>query len=143
MSIKLYVLISSLFAIPPLAVSQEISEHQWKNRVLLIFGENPDSHDFRKQISSLTTESKALEERKLMIYQILPNKYNAGIMNTGWIQSSELYGQFMEAKSSFQIILVGLDGTIKLRKSKPVTPTFLFAQIDAMPMRRRELRRKE
>ena len=39
----------------------------------------------------------------------------------------------------FQIILIGKDGEIKLRRPHPITAEDLNRQIDRMPMRRREM----
>ncbi len=59
------------------------------------------------------------------------------------------YGQVSAARKRFQIeagrftaILVGKDGTVKHRAHTPVTPENLYALIDAMPMRRREMRER-
>ncbi len=41
---------------------------------------------------------------------------------------------------SFSIILVGKDGGEKLRRTTPLPPDELFALVDAMPMRRAEMR---
>ena len=42
----------------------------------------------------------------------------------------------------FAAVLVGKDGTVKLRSDKPVEPDGLYALIDEMPMRRREMRER-
>jgi len=41
---------------------------------------------------------------------------------------------------TFSIVLIGKDGGEKLRRTKPLTPAELFALVDAMPMRRAEMR---
>lgn len=50
--------------------------------------------------------------------------------------------RFGVAAGDFVAILVGLDGTEKARWSEPVDPAELFALIDAMPMRQREMRER-
>ena len=45
----------------------------------------------------------------------------------------------MEA-GAFAAVLVGKDGGEKFRSEGPVSPEVLFEIIDAMPMRRREMR---
>ncbi len=40
----------------------------------------------------------------------------------------------------FAAVLVGKDGTVKHRFDKPVEPDEIYALIDEMPMRRREMR---
>jgi hypothetical protein len=40
----------------------------------------------------------------------------------------------------FGVALVGKDGSVALRQGQPITTRTLFAAIDAMPMRREEMR---
>lgn len=48
--------------------------------------------------------------------------------------------RFGVESGTFAALLVGKDGTVKNRSSEPVGPGGIFALVDAMPMRRRELR---
>jgi hypothetical protein len=50
--------------------------------------------------------------------------------------------RFGVARSDFTVILVGKDGGEKLRDSKPLTYARLQATIDAMPMRRQEMKER-
>ncbi len=43
----------------------------------------------------------------------------------------------------FAVVLVGKDGGEKARWSGPVSEREVFARVDAMPMRRREMREKK
>jgi len=45
--------------------------------------------------------------------------------------------------NTFGVALVGKDGFEALRQAEPITMNALFAAIDAMPMRRRELERRK
>ena len=42
---------------------------------------------------------------------------------------------------TFRVVLVGKDGGAKLASDAPIPPSRLFGTIDAMPMRRQEMRR--
>jgi len=44
--------------------------------------------------------------------------------------------------AAFSVVLIGKDGGEKLRRDRPVPPEELFALVDAMPMRREEIRRR-
>lgn len=44
---------------------------------------------------------------------------------------------------SFYVVLVGKDGGEKLRRATPLSPEELFAIVDAMPMRRAEMRERK
>ena len=43
-------------------------------------------------------------------------------------------------RPAFEVVLVGKDGGEKLRSAVPIEPERLFETIDAMPMRRQEMR---
>ena len=43
---------------------------------------------------------------------------------------------------TFAALLVGKDGAVKHRSAEPVEPGELYALVDAMPMRRREMRER-
>lgn len=51
-------------------------------------------------------------------------------------------GDFGVEDGRFAAVLVGRDGGVKFRSGEPVPATDLFARIDTMPMRRREMREK-
>jgi hypothetical protein len=43
----------------------------------------------------------------------------------------------------FQVFLVGKDGHTAISSDKPLSADYLFARVDAMPMRRDEMRRAQ
>lgn len=129
------------------ASSQDLKKHQWKNRVILIVSQNEDSKTYNQQIAQLSRLPKELKERKILVYEILPERYR--IMNYlnkekkgKWISSSLLYGQYGNKQEVFKVILIGLDGGVKLNSSNVLMPSELFATIDSMPMRRAEMENK-
>jgi hypothetical protein len=44
---------------------------------------------------------------------------------------------------TFQVVLIGKDGGVKLRSSEPVSMKDLFGLIDSMPMRQQEMESKK
>jgi hypothetical protein len=48
--------------------------------------------------------------------------------------------QIQFGTKSFSVVLIGKDGGEKLRRAIPLSPEELFAVVDAMPMRRAEMR---
>ena len=58
------------------------------------------------------------------------------------LQANARYGleERFQPSSRFTVVLVGKDGTAKLREKRAVSSDDLFALIDAMPMRQREMR---
>ena len=119
------------------AYGQNIEKHQWKKRVLLIT--SVDKKGIDKQVEMLDNERDGLRERKLIVYKILPSKYTKGIANEYWNKNEELFDQVKKNRSNFEVILIGLDGGVKLRQTKYLTAKKLFTIIDGMPMRRAEM----
>ena len=86
-------------------------------------------------------EKVGLKERKLKIYQFAEGDFKYGFFDS-WKKSTLNIKRFFEKEESFKIVLIGLDGGIKLKQNTILTPEKLFAIIDGMPMRKRELKNK-
>lgn len=82
----------------------------------------------------LKDHGPALEDRDLLVeffFEDGPEGSSAG------------RGRLRVEDGSFAAVLVGRDGGEKRRWAEPVVPEGLFEIIDAMPMRRREMREKD
>ncbi len=124
--------------------AQDLSSHQWKDRLIIIQSNDPSSQLFKNQILELKNQQKGLEERRLKVYQFLPGKYKRGIgTDTKWENSEKVSKKLLEKDSEFEIILMGLDGGVKLRKNELLKSNEIFGVIDQMPMRQSEMRRKK
>lgn len=105
---------------------QEIKQYQWKNRLVILVGDESDSK-LKKQKAFLTKSARGLNERDILI-----------------IQADEAAREELNLKPSFSgLLLMGKDGGVKLKSSFIVEPEELFALIDRMPMRRAEILRKK
>ncbi|MEL6128616.1 MAG: DUF4174 domain-containing protein [Cyanobacteria bacterium J06628_4] len=123
------------------SVSALMEDYQWQNRVLLVFAPDSDDVQLAEQIANLSGMGAGLSARDLVVWQLV--KGEAASMN-GEVDASLLsqpfYDYFSVKDTDFTVILLGKDGTSKLRQTQPVTSNRLFAVIDAMPMRQREMR---
>ncbi len=63
--------------------------------------------------------------------------------DNSWVLDSKLYTKYNSNARDFKIMLIGLDGGVKLEQHKVLTSKELFSTIDSMPMRSSELRNKE
>jgi hypothetical protein len=118
-----------------------LSDLQWKNRVLLIF---PSGDDTRNIEFELTGEiSEALEDRDLIYFYMGDTiNTNSGFSFSGDYQK-KLKQQFQKGSNQHMYVLIGKDGSAKLRKeNNKIDWQGLFATIDAMPMRIREMKNK-
>lgn len=108
------------------ASAQKLSDFRWENRVVLVFGDSQNKQLLTKQKEAFDAQKKGLEERDLKVF-VNP-------------ETKEM--QKLRNKTGFEVILIGKDGGVKKRKAELMTTEELFGIIDAMPMRRSEMRRK-
>lgn len=124
--------------------AQDLSKHQWKDRVLIIKTHDLNDSTYQHQIGELKNYNAELEERKLFMYQIIDDQYKKGLSpDSTWNKIKTINDKFIVLNSKFEIILIGLDGSVKLRQNKYLAPHQLFGKIDSMPMRRQELKNKQ
>ena len=79
----------------------------------------------------------------MLVYHVQATEYKTGFGNENWKRSTQLYNRFKKSDSGFEILLLGLDGGVKLRQDELLTVKKLYAKIDAMPMRQREIESKQ
>ena len=103
-----------------------LAGHRWQDRVVLLLAA-PDDPALAEQQRRLDDAAAAMAERDVVV--LVPDRDDA----TGLRQRFGL-------DDGFAVLLLGKDGGVKLQARQPVAATELIALIDAMPMRRRELR---
>jgi hypothetical protein len=106
---------------------------------VIILSNDKDSEIFQKQLKELDSDHEGLKERKLIVYKILPEGQKITYHDGTWIYNSEMYRQYTNKNEYFKVVLIGLDGGIKLNQNKLLTIEELFSKIDVMPMRRSEI----
>jgi hypothetical protein len=129
-------LLMSVLAVSAAATSAEaaddpLARHRWRDRVLVVVA--PDAEDARLagQRRIVRDAGRGFGERDLAIVE--------GVGGT--VRADALRRRFGLDRGSFAAILVGKDGGEKLRSSSALPAERLFETIDAMPMRRDEMRR--
>lgn len=124
-------------------LSQSLEKHLWKDRVLLIIADSYDYLLVQQQLQELSSNRRSLEERKLVIYQVTPTSYRFGITDDETNKNQILYKNYNPSKDPFIILLLGLDGGVKMSSNKLLSSKQIFKHIDQMPMRIQELRSKK
>ncbi len=119
---------------------QNLQQHRWQNRLLIIVDHSKKSDKRLKQSALLKKEKAGLLERKLLVYHFTKEEYQKGVTtDKNWLPVQHKLN-FLPKNNSFSIYLIGLDGGIKMGKNEIVEPATIFALIDGMPMRRAELK---
>jgi hypothetical protein len=140
----LILLLFSLFLMMEFQLNaQHFSQHQWQDRVILIHTADVDEDRWKNQLAILAADPAGLAERKLVVYQIRKGYSRKGTKLQGdWTKmESPAYPPGITTQG-FEIVLIGLDGGVKLRQSELLSLAELYALIDGMPMRRAEIRRQ-
>ena len=123
------------------SLGQNMEKHLWENRVLLIYSIDEKSQKLENQLTILTEHKKKLLERKIVVYSFTEKRYSFNFKNK-WENSEILYSKFNPKNEAFRVILIGLDGKIKLEQPTILSTEKLFTIIDRMPIRKREIRNK-
>ena len=113
---------------------------RWSRRLLVLTAEGSEA---AAQRSLVAAEQEGLEERDLTVFVVGAEvEHVAGRRTTDLLPPATAFRQrFGLPDRGFQVVLIGKDGGVKLRRDEPLAPTDLWAVIDAMPMRMREMRR--
>lgn len=136
-------ILSCLFMSISTNQAQDLSKHTWNQRILILTSDQIDNSLYLQQVEELANKHNELEERKLVVYHVFPQKVLTGIQPpTATFATSSLYKRFKNRNTPYSITLIGLDGGIKLQQSKLLLCKDLFGLIDGMPMRRAEIRKK-
>lgn len=121
---------------------------RWKHRPLLIFAPSREDPRYGEQVEKIRGHLDGIEERDMVLLHLFEEEGLLATPEGGEYQVTELdrgairnlRSRYEAREGAFFLILVGKDGGSKLDSSKPVEPETLFERIDAMPMRRREMR---
>ncbi|ACA18797.1 conserved hypothetical protein; putative secreted protein [Methylobacterium sp. 4-46] len=116
---------------PTPAAGSPLDRYRWKAR-LLVVAATPDDPRVAAQRRVLARHEAGAAERNLVLVEAV----GAGPQAAAIRRALALPAQ------EFRAVLVGKDGTAKLRAAAPIPAETLFATIDAMPMRRDEAGRR-
>ena len=125
------------------ALSMDLNQFQWENRLLFIFFFFLGDSLFQALQSEISTQPDEISERDLVVFKIFETgpSYQQNIQ-IDTRTAAAIRTKFAAPPGQFTCILVGKDGGIKLRQDSQVKLEKVFNLIDAMPMRREEMRQK-
>lgn len=129
----------TLFAATPGLSMESLSQFEWKNRVLVLFGES-DNEKLRKQLDTLADQKPELTDRDMVVLHVEGNEVRTIFGDSAKLNARGLSAEAKAPAGQFEAILVGKDGGIKLRSENVVSTAELFDLVDRMPMRQAEQR---
>ena len=121
---------------------RSMDDFLWKNRPLLVFVPAANDTVLSEQRSALASQRNDLVERDVVVIEIIGSDVWIGTGDAPSLNPAELRARYGVDESESVVLLVGKDGGVKMRQSSALSAQALFAEIDAMPMRRREMRER-
>ena len=112
------------------ADADPLALYRWNARILVVFAPNEGDPQLARQKDLLVGVGHGVAERDLVVLEAIGSSSEA----------DRLRRKLGVPDGEFRAVLVGKDGGAKLTDTAPIAPDRLFATIDAMPMRRQEMR---
>ncbi|MEO1330680.1 MAG: DUF4174 domain-containing protein [Pseudomonadota bacterium] len=133
--------IAAFSAAPLPAAAGPLSEYVWSHRPLLLFADAADAPALLRQREILAPHRDGLRDRAVPVIIVSGDRVEIDGAPSE-ISADRLRQRYDAPMGGFSAVLIGKDSGVKLTRTEPVSADALFALIDAMPMRRRELRER-
>lgn len=115
-----------------LAAEDPLASHRWRDRLLVVAAADARDPLLAEQKRLYRAVRSGMRERDLVLVEAVGPGAEAAAMRA----------RLGIADGAFAAVLVGKDGGAKLRSDAPIPSARLFETVDAMPMRRDEMRRR-
>jgi hypothetical protein len=125
------------------AAGASLDTYRGSERPLLIFTPSEEDPRLSAQTTALAQAAAGLTERDMVVLIVGPRRIFATFGRPApEAEAKPLRRRFAVADDVFRVHLVGKDGGVKLTADAPLSAADVFAVIDAMPMRQREMRER-
>ena len=137
--------------VPCCSAQQTLSTLVDRNRVLLLFAPTALDGRYCQQLDAFEHHEADLRNRDVVVIPLIqqagPRNLSPALrtLQPPRISDDEqltIRRRFHIAATEFAVILLGKDGGEKLRSTTPITIARLNRTIDAMPMRKEEMRKR-
>ena len=132
-------LLPSALGLSTLVRADVLEAYRWQNRLVVVAAPSPSDPLLGRQKAQAAKDASGWEDHKLRLLEVVAG----AVKDNGVVLAAEgdrILDRLRLDRERFSVVLVGLDGTVKLRQEIPISNRQLFSLIDAMPMRREELR---
>jgi hypothetical protein len=119
-----------------------LEKYRWEHRLLLVFAPDEDGALYRWQQEMLRVAEHGLTERDIVVVFIVRDAVSTNWEPASPAAAGDLRDAYGVMPQEFRVVLIGKDGGVKLRQADPIAAADLFALIDSMPVRQREMRER-
>ncbi len=135
--------IALLFIASKQVPAYDLTQHEWRHRLLFLIAPRADDPDLVAQQHNTEQRRDALLDRDIRLFQLLPDQGFFGETALSAETVRALRQKLDVTAADRLVILIGKDGGIKRRAELDTDLREVLLQIDAMPMRRDEMRAKK
>lgn len=122
------------------AVAAELSDYRWEYRPLLLFSPTDSDPRLAETLNRIEASRCDFLDRDMVLGVVVTegkSTLDGQVINAD--EAQELARQYAIGKNAFSILLIGKDGAEKLRVNQVPDLQAIYAVIDGMPMRSREM----
>jgi hypothetical protein len=119
----------------------DLKNYVWRKRVLLVLAPNAENELYKQQLRAIKRDKKDFEDRDLIVISLfVASGLDENNKTISIEKVSALRKKYKISDTEFRAILIGKDGGKKESREKPFDNPQLFKIIDAMPMRKDEIK---
>ena len=136
----LIVLAAGAALMPARAVAAELDDYHWVGRPLLVFAPTDSDPRLVETVRRIEASRCDFADRDMVLGLIVTDgtsTLDGEVVDTS--QAQQLLSEFGIGAKSFSVVLIGKDGGEKLRVNDVPDLAAIYAVIDGMPMRGREM----
>ena len=116
--------------------------YQWKKRPLVVFAPSDSDARLVRQKSIINGARTGFLDRDVVVIYVIGGTASHDLGPGPGMSGPALRTRFRASEGVFRVLLLGKDGGIKLDSPAPLTASDLHGEIDRMPMRRDEIRKR-
>jgi hypothetical protein len=118
--------------------SQDLTDYQWKNRIILLKDTNLDSDWLQAQLKRLNSRQKEFLNREVLFLLLTDTSVYNEKREVMTLQADSIVSNY-GLTNFVGLVLIGKDGGTKLKEEFIVNPSTIIKLIDNMPMRKTEI----
>jgi Domain of unknown function (DUF4174) len=119
-----------------------IPAYQWKKRALIVFSPSMSDARLSRMKAMIGGNRTALLDRDLTVVYVIGGELSHDLGPPPGLNAGAVRTLYRASEGAFRVLLLGKDGGIKMDSPQPISAIDLTAEIDRMPMRRDEMRKR-
>lgn len=117
-----------------------LKDFQWQNRLILLFAPTSQYPTYLMQLENFQDCEAEMDERDIRVLSFFADDYdNDRLLEAPNEDIHTIRKRFQAPADRFLAVLIGKDGTEKLRSKQPFNMDYINRLIDSMPMRQHEM----